>query len=58
MGSRFMNKMWNLLGVETDDDEFGYEEDYDTAQTAPYEEEKEATVNVAPTTPFSNKNLT
>ena len=55
MGSRFMNKMWNLLGVETEDDEFGYEEDYDTAQAVPYEEEKEAQVNVAPATPFLNK---
>lgn len=55
MGSRFMNKMWNLLGVETDDDEFGYEEDFDDTQAVPYEEEKEANVNVAPATPFSNK---
>ena len=28
MGSKFMNKMWNLLGVESDDDfEYEYEEE-------------------------------
>ena len=52
-----MNKMWNLLGVENDDDEFEYDADYDGASTTPYIEEKEATPTTTATTatPFSGK---
>ena len=40
MGNKFMNKMWNLLGVESDDD-YDYDAEYENTAAAPYTEEKE-----------------
>lgn len=31
MGNKFMNKVWGLLGVESDDEDYAYE-DYDSTQ--------------------------
>lgn len=33
MGNKFMNKVWNMLGVESDDDYNDYDEYYDGNQT-------------------------
>lgn len=49
MGNKFMNKVWNLLGVETDDYDMEYSE-YDIPEVVT--EEKEY---VAPTTNKKNK---
>ena len=46
MGNKFMNKVWGLLGVESDD-EYEYD-DYDTMSTAQLDEKSY-------TTPVSNK---
>ena len=40
MGNKFMNKMWNLLGVESDED-YEYDADYENAPATTYTEEKE-----------------
>lgn len=48
MGNKFMNKMWNLLGVDNEED-FDYDADYENA-SVPYTEEKENTANIAPAT--------
>lgn len=48
-----MNKMWNLLGVDNEED-FDYDADYENA-SVPYTEEKENTTNVAPVTTKKNK---
>ena len=40
MGNKFMNKMWNLLGVESDDD-YEYEADYENTPATTYTEEKD-----------------
>ena len=40
MGNKFMNKMWNLLGVESDED-YEYDAEYENNTAAPYTEEKE-----------------
>ena len=40
MGNKFMNKMWNLLGVESDE-EFDYDADYENTSANTYTEEKE-----------------
>ncbi len=53
MGNKFMNKMWNLLGVDNEED-FDYDADYENA-SVPYTEEKENTTNVAPVTTKKNK---
>ena len=53
MGNKFMNKMWNLLGVDNEED-FDYDADYENA-SVPYTEEKENTTNVAPVTAKKNK---
>ena len=53
MGNKFMNKMWNLLGVENEED-FDYDADYENA-SVPYTEEKENTTNIAPVTTKKNK---
>ena len=53
MGNKFMNKMWNLLGVDNEED-FDYDADYENA-SVPYTEEKENTPNVAPVTTKKNK---
>ena len=55
MGNKFMNKMWNLLGVESDED-YDYDADYDNA-SVPYTEEKEnnTVTSVAPVTTKKNK---
>lgn len=48
MGNKFMNKVWGLLGVESDEEE-GYEyEDYDSTAMNPTEDK-------GVTTPISNK---
>ena len=49
MGNRFVNKIWNLLGVENDED---YEEEYYEGENNFPTEEKEYT---APTTNKKNK---
>lgn len=48
VGNKFMNKMWNLLGVDNEED-FDYDADYENA-SVPYTEEKENTTNIAPVT--------
>ena len=48
-----MNKMWNLLGVDNEED-FDYDADYENA-SVPYTEEKENTTNIAPVTTKKNK---
>lgn len=53
MGNKFMNKMWNLLGVDNEED-FDYDADYENA-SVPYTEEKENTTNIAPVTIKKNK---
>ena len=53
MGNKFMNKMWNLLGVDNEED-FDYDADYENA-SVPYTEEKENTTNIAPVTTKKNK---
>ena len=55
MGNKFMNKMWNLLGVDSEED-YDYDADYDNA-SVPYTEEKEnnTVTNVAPVTTKKNK---
>ena len=53
MGNKFMNKMWNLLGVDNEED-FDYDADYENA-SVPYTEEKENTTSVAPVTTKKNK---
>ena len=45
MGNKFVNKIWNLLGVENDD----YEEEYVDGDTAYVPEEKEYVAPAAPT---------
>lgn len=52
MGNKFMNKMWNLLGVENED-EFDYDADYESTSATSYTEEKENVTNSI--TPVSNK---
>lgn len=57
MGNKFMNKMWNLLGVDNEDD-FDYDAEYDNNASVPYTEEKEnntATTSVAPLSTKKNK---
>ena len=49
MGNKFVNKIWNLLGVENEDD---YEEEYIDGDTVYVPEEKEY---VAPTTNKKSK---
>lgn len=41
MGNKFMNKMWNLLGVESDED-YDYDAEYENTSATPYTEEKES----------------
>ena len=53
MGNKFMNKMWNVLGVDNEED-FDYDADYENA-SVPYTEEKENTTNIAPVTTKKNK---
>ena len=57
MGNKFMNKMWNLLGVDSEED-YDYDADYDNA-SVPYTEEKESNANannnVAPLSTKKNK---
>ena len=55
MGNKFMNKMWNLLGVENEED-FDYDADYENASVS-YTEEKEnnAVTSVAPLSTKKNK---
>lgn len=53
MGNKFMNKMWNLLGVDNEED-FDYDTDYENT-SVPYTEEKENTASVAPVAPKKNK---
>ena len=53
MGNKFMNKMWNLLGVDNEED-FDYDADYENS-SVPYTEEKENTTNIAPVTTKKNK---
>lgn len=55
MGNKFMNKMWNLLGVDSEED-YDYDADYDNA-SVPYTEEKEnnTVTNVTPVTTKKNK---
>ncbi len=52
MGNKFMNKMWNLLGVENDD-YFENESDYENGSDS-YVDEKESNV-VQNSAPVSNK---
>ena len=57
MGNKFMNKMWNLLGVDSEED-FEYDADYDNTSAAPaYTDEKESNVgtNIAPISNKKNK---
>ncbi|MBQ8206160.1 MAG: cell division protein SepF [Bacilli bacterium] len=56
MGNKFMNKMWNLLGVENED-EFDYDADYENTSATSYTEEKESNVtnNVTPVSGKKNK---
>lgn len=57
MGNKFMNKMWNLLGVDNEED-FDYDAEYENNASVAYTDEKEnATTNasVAPLTTKKNK---
>ena len=53
MGNKFMNKMWNLLGVDNEED-YDYDTDYEGNTAPAYTEEKES--NSASTiAPLNNK---
>lgn len=52
MGNKFMNKVWNMLGVENDDDYNDYDEYYDGNQTNLAEDKAYS----APVTNSSKKN--
>ena len=50
-----MNKMWNLLGVENEDSEYDYEDEFDAVSPAYSEEKESTTTNTVSSAPFSNK---
>ena len=58
MGNKFMNKMWNLLGVDNEED-YDYDTDYEGNTAPAYTEEKESNANannnVAPLSTKKNK---
>ena len=50
-----MNKMWNLLGVENEDSEYDYEDDFETVGPTYADEKETTTTTTVSSTPFSNK---